>query len=51
VVKTKKMAVGITLIVLGIIPTAITNLWGIVPFAFLLYAGLKALRLTSKSVS
>jgi hypothetical protein len=43
------MTVGITLIVLGIIPIAITNLWGIVPFGFLLTAGYKAL--TSKSES
>jgi hypothetical protein len=49
VVETKTMAVGITIIVLGTIPIAITNLWGTIPFAILLIAGLVAL--TYKFVS
>lgn len=42
----KYKEVGITLIVLGIIPVAITNIWGILPFVFLFAAGIVAL--TSK---
>jgi hypothetical protein len=44
VVKARIKAVGITLIVLGIICVAITNFWGIIPFALLLPAGIVALR-------
>jgi hypothetical protein len=43
VVKNTK-AVGITLLVIGVIAMAITNLWGIMPFALLLPAGIVALR-------
>ena len=39
VVKNTK-AVGITLLVIGVIAMAITNLWGIIPFALLLPAGI-----------
>ena len=44
VVKARMRAVGITLIVAGIICVAITNFWGIIPFALLLPAGILALR-------
>jgi uncharacterized membrane protein len=43
-VKTKTKAVGITIIILGVIGMATTNLWGIIPFALLLPAGISALR-------
>jgi hypothetical protein len=43
-VKAKTKAVGIILLVIGVITTAITNLWGIIPFALLLPAGILALR-------
>jgi glucan phosphoethanolaminetransferase (alkaline phosphatase superfamily) len=43
-VRTKTKAVGITIIILGIIGMATTNLWGIIPFALLLPAGISALR-------
>ena len=44
VVKTRVKAVGIILLVLGGISVAITNGWGIIPFALLLPAGILALR-------
>ena len=44
VVKTRVKAVGVILIVIGVICAAITNLWGIIPFALLLPAGILALR-------
>jgi hypothetical protein len=44
VVKSKLKVVGIILIVFGIICVAITNGWGIIPFALLLPAGIVALR-------
>jgi len=44
VVKTRIKAVGIILLVLGGISVAITNGWGIIPFALLLPAGILALR-------
>jgi len=43
-VRTKTKAVGITIIILGVIGMATTNLWGIIPFALLLPAGISALR-------
>jgi len=43
-VKNKTKVVGIILLVIGVITTAITNLWGIIPFALLLPAGILALR-------
>jgi len=42
-VRTKTKAVGITIIILGDIGMATTNLWGIIPFG-LLPAGISALR-------
>jgi hypothetical protein len=44
VVKSKLKVVGIILIVFGIICVAITNGWGIIPFALLLPAGIVAMR-------
>jgi uncharacterized membrane protein len=44
VVKTRTKAVGIVLLVLGVICVAITNFWGIIPFALLLPAAILALR-------
>jgi hypothetical protein len=43
-VRTKTKAVGITILILRIITMAITNLWGIIPFALLLAASIVALR-------
>src|SRR6266516_1156350 len=43
-VRTKTKAVGITIIILGVIGMATTNLWGIIPFALLLPAGISAFR-------
>jgi hypothetical protein len=43
-VKRKTKAVGVTIIILGIITMAVTNGWGIIPFALLLPAGIVALR-------
>jgi hypothetical protein len=43
-VRTKTKAVGIIIIILGVIGMATTNLWGIIPFALLLPAGISALR-------
>jgi cytochrome bd-type quinol oxidase subunit 2 len=43
-VKTKTKAVGITILILGLLGMATTNLWGIIPFALLLPAGISALR-------
>jgi hypothetical protein len=43
-VRSKIKAVGITIIILGVIGMATTNLWGIIPFALLLPAGISALR-------
>jgi hypothetical protein len=40
----KPKVVGIILIIFGIIITGITNLWGIIPLALLLPAGIVALR-------
>ena len=50
VVRTKTKGVGITIIILGILTMASTNLWGIIPFALLLPAGIVALRYKSPSV-
>ncbi len=44
VVKTKTKAVGITILILGIIGMAITNFWGIIQFSLLLPARIVALR-------
>jgi hypothetical protein len=44
VVKNNTKAVGIVLFGIGVITTAITNFWGIIPFALLLPAGIVALR-------
>jgi NADH:ubiquinone oxidoreductase subunit 3 (subunit A) len=44
VVKTKTKLVGILILALGMIAMAVTNLWGIIPFALLLPAGIVALR-------
>jgi len=44
VVRTRTKAVGIILLVLGVICVVITNLWGIIPFALLLPAAILALR-------
>jgi len=44
VVKTKIKAVGIVLLILGVFCVAITNFWGIIPFALLLPASILALR-------
>jgi hypothetical protein len=44
VLKTKTKIVGTLILVLGVIAMAITNLWGIIPFALLLPAGIVALR-------
>jgi uncharacterized membrane protein len=44
VVKTRTKAVGIMILILGAIGMAITNLWGIIPFALLLPAGIVALK-------
>jgi len=43
-VKRKTKAVGITILVLGILAMVATNFWGIIPFALLLPAGIVALR-------
>lgn len=43
-VKSKTKAVGIILLVIGFLAMVITNLWGIIPFALLLPAGILALR-------
>lgn len=43
-VKSKVKLVGVTVLVLGVITMAITNLWGIIPFALLLPSGIVALR-------
>ena len=43
-VKRRTKAVGITILLLGILTMAVTNLWGIIPFALLLPAGIVALR-------
>ena len=43
-VKTRTKVVGIANIILGVIGMATTNLWGIIPFALLLPAGISALR-------
>src|SRR5207344_1564967 len=43
-VRTKTKAVGIIIIILGLMGMATTNLWGIIPFALLLPAGISALR-------
>ena len=43
-VKRKTKAVGITILVLGILTMLATNFWGIIPFALLLQAGIVALR-------
>ncbi len=48
-IKGKTKAVGIVLLVIGVITTAITNLWGIIPFALLLPAGILALRYKRKT--
>jgi hypothetical protein len=47
-VKDKTKAVGIILLVIGVITTAITNGWGIISFALLLPAGILALRYKKK---
>jgi len=44
VVRVRTKAVGIVLLILGVICVAITNGWGIIPFALLLPAGILALR-------
>lgn len=44
IIKTKTKIVGIIILVLGLLAMAITNLWGIIPFALLLPAGIVALR-------
>ena len=44
VVRTKTKAAGVIILVLGVIGMAITNLWGIIPFALLLPAGIVALK-------
>jgi hypothetical protein len=49
-VKNKTKAVGIILLVIGVITTAITNLWGIIPFA-LLPAGILALRFKKRKAT
>jgi hypothetical protein len=48
-VKRKTKAVGIAIIILGIITMAVTNGWGIIPFALLLPAGIVALRYKKRS--
>ena len=50
VIRTKTKALGIIFIVLGVIAMAITNGWGIIPFALLLPAGIVALRYKPKQV-
>ena len=49
VVKRAKLT-GILLLVLGVIAMAITNFWGIIPFALLLPAGIVALRYKPETV-
>ena len=44
VIKTRIKAVGIILLVFGVICVLITNFWGIIPFALLLPASIVALR-------
>jgi hypothetical protein len=44
VIANKIKALGIILIVIGLITMIITNFWGIIPFALLLPAGVVALR-------
>jgi uncharacterized membrane protein len=51
VVKTKTKLIGVMLLVLGVIAMVITNLWGIIPFALLLPAGIVALRHKPKEVT
>ncbi len=51
VVKTKTKLVGILILVLGVIGMAITNLWGIIPFALLLPAGILALRHKGQAIA
>ena len=43
-VKKKTKAVGIIILILGVITMAVTNLWGIIPFALLLPACIVTLR-------
>jgi glucan phosphoethanolaminetransferase (alkaline phosphatase superfamily) len=50
VIRTRTKLLGIVFIVLGVIAVAITNGWGIIPFALLLPAGIVALRYKPKSV-
>ena len=49
VVKNKTTAVGVILLVIGFIAMLTTNLWGIIPFALLLPAGILALRYKKKT--
>jgi len=44
VIRNKTKALGIILILMGFIAMAITNFWGVIPFALLLPAGIVALR-------
>lgn len=50
VIRTRTKILGIIFIVLGVIAVAITNGWGIIPFALLLPAGIVALRYKSRPV-
>jgi Sec-independent protein secretion pathway component TatC len=50
-VKNKTKVVGIILLVIGVITTAITNLWGIIPFALLLPAGILSLRFKKRKAT
>jgi Protein of unknown function (DUF4064) len=51
VVKSKVKVLGILLLAIGAICVAITNGWGIIPFALLLPAGIVALRHKPKTVA
>lgn len=44
IIKSKTKVVGIIVIILGFITMAITNVWGLIPFALLLPAGILAIR-------
>ena len=48
VIRTRTKLLGVIFIVLGVIGVAITNGWGIIPFALLLPAGIVALRYKPK---
>jgi len=51
VAKTRTKIVGVIILALAVIAMAITNLWGIIPFALLLPAGILAITHKHESVT